>query len=90
MTELERHEDIARRAADQAIDRVFKLLFGVDLEEQAQINDFRADLEHMRRMRKLSERVGFTIVAVVVGTVVTGFITLIVQGFTKIFGGHTG
>ena len=52
MTELERHEDIARRAADQAIERVFKLLFGVDLEEQAQINEFRADLEHMRRQAR--------------------------------------
>ena len=89
MTEAEQHADIARRAAEQTIERVFTLLFGVDLEEQAQINEFRADLDHMRRMRKLSERVGFTIVAVVVGTIVTGFATLVVQGFSKIFGGHS-
>lgn len=90
MTEAEQHADIARRAAEQAIERVFTLLFGVDLEEQAQINDFRADLEHMRRIRKLSERVSFTAVAVVVASAVTGLITMIIQGVSKLFGGHVG
>lgn len=90
MTEAEQHADIARRAAEQTIERVFTLLFGVDMEEQAQINEFRADLEHMRRMRKLSERVSFTAVAVVVASGVTGVITLIFKATSKFFGWGDG
>lgn len=46
---------IAKDAADQAI-RDFCKLLGVDIAEQDDINEFRADLVHARKMRKIWER----------------------------------
>jgi hypothetical protein len=90
MTEQESQEHLAQRAADKAVDRVFSLLFGVDLDDQEHINEFRADLGHMRRLRKLSEKVGTTSLIVFVSALATGVISVLWKGLSKIFGGHTG
>lgn len=50
-------EDAAERASRRTSRDVFKL-FGVDIEDQEQVNSFRADLIHAHNMRKLSERAG--------------------------------
>lgn len=89
MSENESQEHIAQRAADQAVDRVFKLLFGVDLNDQAQINEFRNDMLHARKLRRLSDKVGATTLVVVVGTLVSGIIGALVIGVSFILGGKS-
>lgn len=90
MTERENQEHIAQCAADKAVERVFSLLFGVDMNDQEQINEFRADLTHIRRLRKLSDRVGATTLIVFVSALATGVITILMKGLGRIFGGHSG
>lgn len=80
--------DVAQDAADKAVDRVFKLLFGVDLDNQDSINEFRADLAHIRRWRRLTDRIGGTTVAIIVASFVTGTISLLYQGAQALLGRH--
>jgi hypothetical protein len=90
MTEHESQEHLAQCAADRAVDRVFKLLFGVDLDDQAQINEFRTDMQHIRKLRRLSDKIGATTVAVFVAALVTGVIGVLWSGVLRIVRGHTG
>lgn len=78
--------NVAQDAADKAVDRVISLLFGVDLASQESVNEFRADLAHVRRWRKLTEQIGGTAVAVIVASIVTGIVTLVIQGVNAVFG----
>ena len=89
MTEDESQEHVARRAADQAVDRMVRILFGVDLNNQEQINEFHHDLLHVRKLRRLSDKIGATAVVVVVGTFVSGIIGAIAIGVSFMLGGKS-
>lgn len=54
-------EQAGAAAATKAIHETFRLL-GVDVADQKSVNEFRSDLVHARRLRRLSERVGATII----------------------------
>ena len=43
--------------AHEALRQTFRML-GVDIDDQNQVNEFRADLVHARRWRKLASAVG--------------------------------
>jgi len=49
--------EIASMAAKEAVRDVFKL-FGVDTAQTESVNDFRADLIHLRRARRMVGRMG--------------------------------
>ena len=50
-------EEVAERTSQQTLHETFRL-FGVDLADQKQVNEFREDLVHARKLRRLSQRVG--------------------------------
>ena len=56
MTDLSREEanEIADRAAGKAVGNLFRAL-GVDVSDQRDLNDLRADLIYSRRLRRLTE-----------------------------------
>ena len=56
MSEFSRDEiqEIADRAADKAVSQLFRAL-GVNIQDQADLNDLRADLIYSRRLRRLTE-----------------------------------
>lgn len=60
--------DAAEQAARTTIHETFRLM-GVDVADQDSVNEFRADLVHARRLRRLNERVGGTIIVAIVGTI---------------------
>lgn len=67
--------EVAKEAAKEAVKETFSLL-GVDITEQDEINDFRADLVFARKQRRMSEAVKSRVVMMVVlgvtiGTIVT-------------------
>lgn len=45
----------AEQAAERTIHQTFKLL-GVDIHDQEQLNEFRSDLIHARKMRRLWDK----------------------------------
>lgn len=51
-------EAVAEAAAEKTVGKVFSVL-GVDITDQAQLNEFRADLIHARKIRHVWERDGF-------------------------------
>jgi hypothetical protein len=63
-------QQVARMSAQSAVHETFRHL-GVDLNDQQQVNEFRADLVWSRRNRKMSEQVGgralLTIVSIATG-----------------------
>lgn len=65
-------QQVARLSAQNAVRETFRN-FGVDIEDQQQVNDFRADLVWSRRSRKMSEQVGgralLTVVSILTGGV---------------------
>ncbi len=60
-------------AAAHSVMRDTWRLLGVDIEDQAQVNEFRADLVHARRWRKLADAAGRKAVL----TVLTGTLVLV-------------
>lgn len=75
-------EAVAEAAADKAVGKVFSLL-GVDITDQAQLNEFRADLVHARKMRHLWERGGFRIFMVMLSLTVVGAVGMAWSGFVE-------
>lgn len=47
-------QEIADRAADKAVHQLFRAL-GVNIQDQNDLNDLRADLIYSRRLRRLTE-----------------------------------
>lgn len=75
----------AELAAKDALAQTFRL-FGLDITDQDQINEFRADLIHARRLRKLSDRVSFVMVCSIGGGIVAGALMLLWDGIKTALG----
>jgi hypothetical protein len=60
-------------AAAHSVMRDTWRLLGVDIDDQAQVNEFRADLVHARRWRKIADAAGRKAVL----TVLTGALALV-------------
>jgi hypothetical protein len=75
-------EAVAEAAADKTIHETFRL-FGVDIRDQNQINDFRADLVYARKMRRLHEKAGLKVVMVALALIVGGGLALFWSGFLQ-------
>lgn len=73
-------EAVAEAAAEKTIGKVFSL-FGIDITDQAQINEHRADLIHGRKMRHMWERGGFRIFMVVLTLAIIGTVSMFWSGF---------
>lgn len=72
--------EIATLAAHETVRETFRL-FGVDIDDQQQVNAFRADLIYARKIRQLSEKAGTVAWRVFITAIVTGAIAALWQGF---------
>lgn len=77
-------EAVAVKAAHHAVAETFRLL-GVDIKDQSSVNEFRADLVHIRMMRRLLSRGGLIAFTVMMTAISTGAIAVMWQA---IFPGH--
>lgn len=77
--------DAAKLAAKDAIAQTFRL-FGLDITDQDQVNEFRADLIHARRLRKLSDRVSVVMVWSIGGGIVAGALMVFWDGIRAALG----
>lgn len=59
---------IAREAATEAVQETFKAL-GIDIEEADEIRHFQANMAWVFRFRRLSERVGSSLILAIVTTI---------------------
>lgn len=66
-------EDAAERGAYKAVHELFRLL-GVDISSQDQLNEFRADLIHARKMRRLWDRAGGHVLMIIISVATGAFI----------------
>lgn len=66
-------EDAAERAADKTVRELFRLL-GVDIASQDQLNEFRADLVHARKMRRLWDRAGGHVLMIIISIATGAFL----------------
>lgn len=72
-------QDIARQAAEETVSNLFRTL-GVDVTNQKDLNDLRADLDHSRKIRQASTRSARHALMIFVGAVVLGALKLIWDG----------
>ncbi len=77
--------EAAELAAKDALAQTFRL-FGLDITDQDQVNAFRADLVHARRLRKLSDRIGIVMLWSVGGGIVVGALLMFWDGFKTALG----
>ncbi len=77
--------EAAELAAKDALAQTFRL-FGLDITDQDQVNAFRADLVHARRLRKLSDRIGIVMLWSVGGGVVAGALLMFWDGIKTALG----
>lgn len=78
---------LAKEVADEAVRQTFARL-GIDIEEADEIRHFQANMQWVFRFRRLSEKVGATIILTVVTALTGGVLTLIWDGIAKAKGGH--
>ena len=69
----------AERAAREAVRETFRLL-GIDIDEQGEVNDFRADLVYARKMRRLSEKTAVAAFIALAAAVGGGIVSLFWDG----------
>jgi hypothetical protein len=79
-------KEVAGEAARKAVHDVFRL-FGVDIEEQEEINYFRDDLVWSRKMRLLSERSARTAFLAITAAIGTGIVTVFWDGIKHLLTG---
>jgi hypothetical protein len=77
-------EEAAELAAKQAVRDTFRLL-GVDIDDQDQVNAFRADLIHARKLRKLSDSAASTALRVMVTALALTVVGFIIDGIRRSF-----
>ena len=77
--------EAAELAAKDALAQTFRL-FGLDIFDQDQVNEFRADLIYARRLRKLSDRVSVVMVWSVGGGIVAGALMMFWDGIKAALG----
>lgn len=80
-------EQAAELAAKQAVRDTFRLL-GVDIEDQDQVNAFRADLVYARKLRKLSDGAFGTAARVIITAIVGGGIMFLLDGLRRTLGSY--
>lgn len=71
--------EIARSAAHEVLREAFQL-FGVDITRQDSVNEFRDDLIHTRRARRLSERIASIVVLSAIPLVLLGILAALLFG----------
>lgn len=80
-------EHAAELAANKAVRETFRLL-GCDINEQDQVNAFRADLEYARRLRHASEATVAVAIKAVASAVAIGATALFWDDLKRFF--HVG
>lgn len=76
-------EGAAERGAEKAIREAFKLLAGVDIADQNQVNLLRKDLEWARETRQLSQRLNARVLMILVTMVVSGLAIALWEGIKQ-------
>lgn len=74
MTEMTKA--LAKEVADEAVRQTFARL-GIDIDEADEIRHFQANMAWVFRFRRLSEKVGATIILTIVTVLTGGVLTLI-------------
>lgn len=85
MTDRHAIEEAAELAAKETVRETFRL-FGVDIEDQDQVNAFRADLIYARKLRKLSDGAVGTAARVIITAIVGGCLVFLLDGLRRSFG----
>ncbi len=62
--------EVAEAAAHEAVRETFRLL-GVDIDDQASVNAFRADLVYARKLRRMGDRAGTAAFRAIVTVAIT-------------------
>jgi len=78
---------LAREAAQEALNQMFVRL-GIDINDPDEIRHFQANMAWVCRFRRLSEKVGTTIIVTIVTALTGGVLTLIWSAITGNKAGH--
>ncbi|MBI2240306.1 MAG: hypothetical protein HYU59_05820 [Magnetospirillum gryphiswaldense] len=77
---------LAKEVADEVVSQVFTRL-GIDINDADEIRHFQANMQWVFRFRRLSEKVGATIILTIVTALTGGVLTLVWDAITTAKGG---
>lgn len=77
---------LAKEVADEVVSQVFARL-GIDINDTDEIRHFQANMQWVFRFRRLSEKVGATIILTIVTAVTGGIVTLLWDAVATAKGG---
>lgn len=77
---------LAEEVAEETVRRTFAML-GIDIHDADEVRHFQANMQWVFRFRRLSEKVGATIILTVVTALTGGVLTLIWDAITTAKGG---
>ena len=79
-------EDIAARAAKTAVEGVLETL-GIDVTDAGEIRHFQANMMHLTRWRRMSQKVGMAVILTVVALATGGVVKVFWEGVKTKTGG---